>query len=47
VREAQLHDRLLQEVHTCIETGRPQEFTMEEDGTIFLEVTYVYPRKLK
>jgi hypothetical protein len=35
VREAQLHDRLLQEVHKRIEASRPQEFTMEEDGTIF------------
>jgi hypothetical protein len=35
VREAQLHDRLLQEVHKRIEAGRPREFTMEEDGTIF------------
>jgi hypothetical protein len=35
VREAQLHDRLLQEVRNCIEAGRPQKFTMEEDGTIF------------
>jgi hypothetical protein len=35
VREAQLHDRLLQEVRKRIEAGRPQKFTMEEDGTIF------------
>jgi hypothetical protein len=31
VREAQLHDRLLQEVCKRIEAGRPWEFTMEED----------------
>jgi hypothetical protein len=47
VCEAQLHDRLQQEVYKCIKAGRPQEFTMEEDGTIFLEVAYVYPRNLK
>jgi hypothetical protein len=35
VSEAQLHDCLLQEVRKCIEAGRPREFTMEEDGTIF------------
>jgi hypothetical protein len=35
VCEAQLYDCLLQEVHKCIEAGRPREFTMEEDGTIF------------
>jgi hypothetical protein len=29
VREAQLHDRLLQEVRKRIEAGRPREFTME------------------
>jgi hypothetical protein len=34
VREAQLHDRLLQEVHKHLEAGRPREFTMEEDETI-------------
>jgi hypothetical protein len=33
--EAQLHDRLLQEVCKCIEASRPREFTMEEDETIF------------
>jgi hypothetical protein len=35
VREAQLHDHLLQEVRKRIEAGRPQEITMEDDGTIF------------
>jgi uncharacterized glyoxalase superfamily metalloenzyme YdcJ len=39
VREAQLHDRLLQEVHKRIEVGRPREFTMEEDGTNFFTKT--------
>jgi hypothetical protein len=47
VCEAQLHDRLLQEVHKRIEAGRPRKFTMVEDETIFLEVAYVYPRNLK
>jgi hypothetical protein len=37
VREAQLHDRLLQEVRKHIEAGRPREFTMEEDGIIFFK----------
>jgi hypothetical protein len=48
VREAQLHDCLLQEVHKCIEAGRPREFTMEEDGTIlFRSRLCVYHRNLK
>jgi hypothetical protein len=45
VREAQLHDRLLQEVHKCIEAGRPREFTMEEDGTIFFRGRLCVPQK--
>jgi hypothetical protein len=45
VREAQLHDRLLQEVHKCIEAGRPREFTMEEDGTIFFRGCLCVPQK--
>jgi hypothetical protein len=47
VREAQLHDRLLQEVHKRIEVGRPQEFTMEEDGTIFFSGHLCVPQKSK
>jgi hypothetical protein len=35
VREAQLYVCLLEEVRKCIKAGRPWEFTMEEDGTIF------------
>jgi hypothetical protein len=45
VREAQLHDCLLQEVRKCIEAGRPQEFTMEEDGTIFFRGRLCVPLK--
>jgi hypothetical protein len=45
VREAQLHDRLLQEVCKCIEAGRPQAFTMEEDGTIFFRGHLCIPQK--
>jgi hypothetical protein len=45
VREAQLPDRLLQEVHKRIETGRPQEFTMEEDVTIFFRGRLCVPQK--
>jgi hypothetical protein len=45
VREAQLHDRLLQEVRKRIEAGRPQKFTMEEDGTIFFRGHLCVPLK--
>jgi hypothetical protein len=45
VREAQLHDRLLQEVRKRIEAGRPREFTMEEDGTIFFRGRLCVPQK--
>jgi hypothetical protein len=45
VHEAQLHDRLLQEVCKCIEAGRPREFTMEEDGTIFFRGRLCVPQK--
>ena len=45
VREAQLHDRLLQEVHKHIEAGRPRAFTMEEDGTIFFKGRLCAPQK--
>jgi hypothetical protein len=45
VREAQLHDRLLQEVRARIEAGRPREFTMEEDGTIFFRDRLCVPQK--
>jgi hypothetical protein len=47
VREAQLHERLLQEVHKRIEAGRPQKFTMEEDGTIFFRGCLCVPQKSK
>jgi hypothetical protein len=47
VREAQLHDRLLQEVRKCIEAGRPREFTMEEDGTIFFRGRLCVPQKFE
>jgi hypothetical protein len=46
VREAQLHDRLLQEVHKHIEAGRPQKFTMEEDGTIFFRGRLCVPLEI-
>jgi hypothetical protein len=45
VREAQLHDRLLQEVHKRIEAGRPQKFTMAEDRTIFFRGRLCVPQK--
>jgi hypothetical protein len=45
VREAQLHDHLLQEVRKSIEAGRPQEFTMEEDGTIIFRGRLCVPQK--
>ena len=35
VRVAQLQDRLLQDVRKRILVGRPHDFSMEEDGTIF------------
>ena len=35
VRVAQLQDRLLQDVRKHILVGRPRDFSMEEDGTIF------------
>jgi hypothetical protein len=47
VREEQLCDRLLQEVRKRIEAGRPQEFTMEEDGTIFFRGHLCVPHKSK
>jgi hypothetical protein len=47
VREAQLHDRLLQEVRKRIEASRPREFTMEEDGTIFFRGRLCVPQKSK
>ena len=47
VRVAQLHDCLLQAVRTHVLVGRPRDFSMEEDGTIFfLGVVFVYHRKL-
>jgi hypothetical protein len=45
VCEAQLHDRLLQEVRKCIEAGRPRAFTMEEDRTIFFRGRLCVPQK--
>jgi hypothetical protein len=45
VREAQLHDRLLWEVRKRIESGRPWEFTMEEDGTILFRGCLCVPQK--
>jgi hypothetical protein len=47
VREAQFHDCLLQEVHKRIEAGRPQEFTMEEDGPIFFRGRLCVPQKFE
>jgi hypothetical protein len=47
VREAQLHDRLLREVRKRIEVGRPREFTMEEDATIFFRGRLCAPQKSK
>jgi hypothetical protein len=45
VREAQLHDRLLQEVRKHIELGRPRKFTMEDDETIFFRCRLYVPQK--
>jgi hypothetical protein len=45
VCDAQLHDRLLQEVRKRIENGRPREFTMKEDGTIFFRGHLCVPQK--
>jgi hypothetical protein len=45
VREAQLHEHLLQEVHKRIEIGRPREFTMKKDGTIFFRCRLCVPQK--
>ena len=47
MRVAQQQDRLLQVVHKHILAGRSREFSMEEDGTIFLRVVFVYHRKLQ
>ena len=46
VRVAQSQDRLLQAVRKRILAGRSREFSMEEDGTIFLRVVFVCHRKL-
>ena len=46
-RVAQLQDRLLQAVRKHILVGRSREFSMEEDGTIFLRVVFVYHSKLQ
>jgi len=43
---AQLHDRLLQTVRKHILAGRPREFSMEEDGTIFLRGHLCVPQKV-
>ena len=45
VRVAQLQDHFLQVVLKRIEVGKPREFSMEEDGSIFSEVAFVYHRK--
>jgi len=45
LRVAQLQDHFLQVVLKRIEVGKPREFSMEEDGTIFSEVAFVYHRK--
>ena len=42
---AQLQDRLLQAVRKHIKAGRPHEFSMEEDGTIFLSGRLCVPQK--
>ena len=42
---AQLQDRLLQAVRKHIKAGRPHEFSMEEDGTIFLRGRLCVPQK--
>ena len=44
---AQLQDHFLQVVLKRIEVGKPREFSMEEDGTIFSEVAFVYHKKLQ
>jgi hypothetical protein len=45
VCEAQLHDHLLQVVRKCIEPVSPQEFTMEEGGTIFFRGRLYVPQQ--
>ena len=45
VRVAQLQDLLLQVVRKRILAGRPHEFSMEEDGTIFLRGRLCVPQK--
>ena len=45
VRVAQLQDRFLQAVRKRIMVGRPREFSMEEDGTIFLRGRLCVPQK--
>jgi hypothetical protein len=45
VCEAQLHDHLLQEVRKRIEAGKPRQFTMEEDRTIFFRGRLCVPQK--
>ena len=42
---AQLQDCLLQAVRKRIEVGRPHEFSMEKDGTIFLRGRLCVPQK--
>jgi len=42
---AQLQDHLLQAVCKRILVGRPHEFSMEEDGTIFLRGRLCVPQK--
>jgi hypothetical protein len=45
MREAKLHDRSFKEVRKCIEAGRPEKFTMEENGTIFFRGRLCVPQK--
>jgi hypothetical protein len=45
VRVAQLHDRLLLAVRKRIEAGRPCDFSMEEDGTIYFRSNLCVPQK--
>jgi len=44
---AQLQDCLLQPVRKCVEVGKPREFSMEVDGTIYFRYRLCFPQKAK
>jgi len=47
VRVAQLQDRLLQAVRKRIEAGKPRDFSMEVDGTIYFRGRLCVPQEAR